>query len=279
MSRRGPMSIEDHRAWIAKFGEWTSPKRRPGERLVEHVMGQLAAALGRAETELVSDVIARVDYNILERARLELWARQALTVVVLAAERAGASGTQLSDNILFHELALRWSPAYAKALERGPGRSPSEMMRETLEATRDDIKNAGLRIQSLFDFATHGRRARRKKAEAGIASTAPPAGYVAERGGTWRKDPDDRVRAVIQLVFDKFAELRSCGPVQQYLTREGIDLPRRRERGIVKWSKPSRVRVHRILRNPAYAGTYTYGATSSDAGRQHKVALSDRVMF
>jgi hypothetical protein len=156
MSRRGPMSIEDHRAWVAKFGEWTPPKLRPGDKLVEHVMGGLTTALKRSGAELINDVIARVGFNAGERARLEVWARQAVTTVVLAAERAGSAGTRLSDNILFHELALRWSPAYAKALERGPGRSPSEMMRETLEATRDDIKNAGLRIQSLFDFATQG---------------------------------------------------------------------------------------------------------------------------
>jgi hypothetical protein len=150
------MSIEDHRAWIARFGEWEPPKRRPGEKLVKHIMAQLATALVRSDAELVNDVIARVGFNEPERARLEVWAREALTIVVLAAERAASSGTRLSDYILFHELALRWSPAYAKALERGPGRAPSEMMRETLEATRDDIKNAGLRIQSLFDFATQG---------------------------------------------------------------------------------------------------------------------------
>jgi hypothetical protein len=156
MSRRGPMSIEKHRAWVAMYGERTPPKPRPGEKLVEHVMGQLATALERSAAEIVSDVIARADYNILERARLEVWARQALTIVVLAAERAASSGTRLSDNILFHELALRWSPAYVKALERGPGRVPSEMKPETLRAVRDDIKATGLRPQPLFELATQG---------------------------------------------------------------------------------------------------------------------------
>jgi hypothetical protein len=156
MSRRGPMSVEDHRAWVAKFGERMLPKRRPGDKLVEHVMGQLATALKRSEAELVNDVIARVGFNESERARVHEWARQALTVVVLAAERAGSSGTRLSDNVLFHEIALRWSPAYSEALERGPGSVPSEMRRETLEAARDDIKACGLRLQELFAKATQG---------------------------------------------------------------------------------------------------------------------------
>ena len=156
MSRRGPMSIEDHRAWVAKYHGWTPPKPRPGEKLVEHVIGQLATALERPEVELVNDVIARVGFNEPERARVEEWARQALTVVVLAAERAGSSGTRLSDNVLFHEIALRWSPAYSKALERGPGSFPSEMRRQTLEAARDDIKASGLRLQELFVKAAEG---------------------------------------------------------------------------------------------------------------------------
>lgn len=76
--------------------------------------------------------------------------------MVLAAERAGSSGTRLSDNVLFHEIAVRWSPAYGDALKRGPGSGPAEMRRETLEAARDDIKACGLRLQELFAKATPG---------------------------------------------------------------------------------------------------------------------------
>jgi hypothetical protein len=57
------MSIEDHRAWVARYGEWTSPKQRPGEQLVQHVIGQLATALERSETELVEEVVARVGFK------------------------------------------------------------------------------------------------------------------------------------------------------------------------------------------------------------------------
>ena len=156
MSRRGPMSIEDHRAWVAKFGEWTPPKRRPGDKLVKHIMEQLASALGCPEAALVNKVTARVGFTEPERERVQKWARQALTVAVLAAERAGSSGARLSDNVLFHEIALRWSPAYSEALERGPGSVPSEMRRETLEAAREDIKASGLRLQERFAKATEG---------------------------------------------------------------------------------------------------------------------------
>jgi hypothetical protein len=156
MSRRGPMSIEDHRAWVAKFGQWTPPKGRPDDKLVEHVMGRLAAALKLSEAEIVDEVIARANFNEPERARLETRARQALTIAVLKAVRSGSSGTRLSDNDLFHELALRWSPAYVTAIERGPAREPSEMKEEALQAARDDIKVAGLRLQPLLKRVTQG---------------------------------------------------------------------------------------------------------------------------
>lgn len=157
MSRRGPMSIKDHRAWVALHGEWTPPKPRPGDQRVEHVMGQLATALARSEAELVNDVIARVGFNEPERARVEKWARQALTIVVLTAERAASSGTTFSNNILFHELAKAFSPTYNAALERGPARIPDEMLPGTLVATRDDVKYA--RLVEHADSAAH-RRAR-----------------------------------------------------------------------------------------------------------------------
>jgi len=156
MTRHGPMSIEDYRAWVATYGNWTPSKKRPGDSQVEHVMRQLATALERPEAEIVEDVTARADYDATERARLDRWARQALTIVVLAAERAGSSGTRLSDNVLFHELALRWSPTYVKAVERGPGHVPSEMRRDTLQAARDDLKAAGFRLQRLFELVTQG---------------------------------------------------------------------------------------------------------------------------
>jgi hypothetical protein len=53
-------------------------------------MGQLATATERSEDELVTDVVARVAFNEPERARVEQWVRQALTIAALTAERAEA---------------------------------------------------------------------------------------------------------------------------------------------------------------------------------------------
>ena len=60
MSRPGGMSIKDHRAWVAKYGEWTPSALRPGKKQVDYVTGQLSTALGRSEAGLLEDVVARV---------------------------------------------------------------------------------------------------------------------------------------------------------------------------------------------------------------------------
>ena len=84
--------------------------------------------------------------------------------------------------------------------------------------------NAGRENRVRID---RSRLEKRKKAEAGKAVTGWPIGYVKGPNGTWLKDPDPRVRAIIQLVFDKFQELGSAGAVWRYFQRHGIKLPAR----------------------------------------------------
>jgi hypothetical protein len=193
MSRAGRMSIEDHRAWIAEhLHEFevppfnpviaaaapapTSPLTpRPSESAVQMTMARLAVGVGRSEADLVKEVVARVSLNDLERARVEQWAREALTVVAQAAGQAAQVGAALTSEVLFHELASRWSPAYGKALETTPARRPSEMLYKTVIAARDDIKNAGLRLQQLAD----------------IARSSVAGGYTAKKSGSkWRVRAD-----------------------------------------------------------------------------------------
>jgi DNA invertase Pin-like site-specific DNA recombinase len=84
--------------------------------------------------------------------------------------------------------------------------------------------NAGRENRVRIDLS---RQAKRKKAESGKAVTGWSIGYIKGPDGTWLKDPDPQVRAVIQLVFDKFQELHSAGAVWRYLKRLGIKLPAR----------------------------------------------------
>jgi DNA invertase Pin-like site-specific DNA recombinase len=116
------------------------------------------------------------------------------------------------------------------------------------------------------------KKARLKKAQAGIATTHPPIGYIRVGGGSWIKDPDPRVQDAIELVFDKYRELGSGGAVVRFLRRSGIRLPGRIQSNGRSWPAATKSAVFAILTHPAYAGIYEYGRTEisepATAGRR-----------
>jgi hypothetical protein len=73
------------------------------------------------------------------------------------------------------------------------------------------------------------------------------------------KDPDARIRAAIQLVFDKFAAFQSIRQVHLWLRQEAVELPAVEPDARVVWKLPVYNTVHHILTNPVYGGTYTSG--------------------
>ncbi len=259
MSRAGRMSIEDHRAWVAAHLQEfevppfnpviaaaapapTSPLTpRPNESAVQMTMARLAVGLSRAEADLVKEVVARVPFNDLERARVEHWAREALTVAALAAERAAQSGTALTNEVLFAELASRWSPAYGKALEATPARRPREMRYETVVEARDDLKASGLRIQQIADIARQNvegwYRAKRSKGKWRVKADGTAAKYTREVQAPLDPEELNAKRAAIGLP--------PLERVRGNLLRDG-DLPPKIYRRI-ETDDPKLLEVERVL--------------------------------
>jgi DNA invertase Pin-like site-specific DNA recombinase len=99
-----------------------------------------------------------------------------------------------------------------------------------------------------------------------------PTGYLRLPDGTVVKDPDEQVRHVIELVFDKFSELGSANKVLRYLRRNKILLPRRQSAGPqanqLLWKVASESAVTDMLCNPAYAGAFAYGRKQADPTRR-----------
>src|SRR5438552_11736802 len=102
------------------------------------------------------------------------------------------------------------------------------------------------------------------------------AGYVNVGRDRIEKNPDQRVRDALQLVFAKFAEFQGARQVHIWLRDEGIELPVKSRageaRGVV-WRLPAYNILHNILTNPIYAGAYAFGRTTSrvsvKGGRKH----------
>jgi DNA invertase Pin-like site-specific DNA recombinase/DNA-binding MarR family transcriptional regulator len=110
------------------------------------------------------------------------------------------------------------------------------------------------------------------KARRGELAVPLPSGYVRRPSGEVALDPDEQVQAVIRLIFGLFERLGTVNAVLCFLADNHIQLGVRvREgpaRGELQWRRPSRATLQNILRNPAYAGIYAYGRSTTDPRRR-----------
>jgi DNA invertase Pin-like site-specific DNA recombinase len=109
---------------------------------------------------------------------------------------------------------------------------------------------------------------RLNKARRGELLNHAPIGYVRLADGGLGIDPDEQVQAVVRLVFDKFDELGTLSALLRYLVAQGIRMPVRPiggpQRGQLQWHRPVRMTLQFLLRNPVYAGAYTWGRRAVD---------------
>jgi DNA invertase Pin-like site-specific DNA recombinase len=119
---------------------------------------------------------------------------------------------------------------------------------------------------SEFELVTMRNRLERgrlNKAERGELFLSVPAGYLRLPTGEVVQDPDEQVRAVVALIFDKFEELGTMYAVFHYLLGHHLSIGGRVQRGPrrgqVEWRRPTESAVLHMLRHPIYAGAYAYG--------------------
>jgi DNA invertase Pin-like site-specific DNA recombinase len=102
--------------------------------------------------------------------------------------------------------------------------------------------------------------AMRSKAARGEFRFRLPAGYVWDEAGRMVKDPDEQVRAVIELIFARFAELGTIHSVQAALAEQAVRAPVLQGRKhALRWAMPAYQWLQRLLTSPLYAGAYVYG--------------------
>jgi len=98
-----------------------------------------------------------------------------------------------------------------------------------------------------------------QKAQRGDLALALPAGLLRQDDGGVVKDPDRAVQHAITLVFQTFLERKSASQVVRQFRDQGLRLPRRHRNRETVWRTPTVAAVIAILRNPAYAGAFSYG--------------------
>lgn len=112
---------------------------------------------------------------------------------------------------------------------------------------------------------------KRNKARRGDYYNHAPIGYCREAQG-FVLEPDEQARAVVTLIFAKFAELGSIAAVLRYLNAHRLQVGMRDYRtsvpGRLVWKRPNRATLHNMLHHPIYAGAYVYGRRKSDPRRR-----------
>ncbi len=106
------------------------------------------------------------------------------------------------------------------------------------------------------------------KARRGELFTCVPIGYVRCPSDGVIFDPDQQVRSVISLLFEKFEELGSVPRVNAWCQAHGIQLGVRtykgENKGQLRWVTVRRRALYDLLTHPMYAGVYVYGRTKID---------------
>ena len=92
-----------------------------------------------------------------------------------------------------------------------------------------------------------------------------PVGYVYDQDGQIVKDPDEQVRRAVEDLFAEFARTGSALKTVRAFHETGRLFPQRAWAGAwagtIKWGKLTHARVAQALKNPTYAGVYTFGKT------------------
>jgi len=106
-------------------------------------------------------------------------------------------------------------------------------------------------------------RGSRNKAQRGELFLHVPVGYLKTSTGEIVQEPDEQVRDMVRLVFDKFEELGSAYAVFRYFIANQLQLGFRPQSvaraGELEWRPPTPNCILGMLRRPIYAGAYAYG--------------------
>jgi DNA invertase Pin-like site-specific DNA recombinase len=107
------------------------------------------------------------------------------------------------------------------------------------------------------------QEARTQKARRGEFLSNVPIGFLKSDDGVLEKDPDERIRRSIDLVFTKFLEFASVRQVLIWFMEHELTIPARTMNGETHWRRPAYGNIYRVLTNPIYGGAYAYGKTES----------------
>jgi len=227
----------------------------------------------------------RLQYALRQRARELGWHEADIDVIDTDLGMSGASAAQrggfkeLVGRVSLSEVGLILSIDVTRLARNCSDWYPLLDicgLRECLIADRDGVYDPGsangrlllglkgtiseLELHTIRSRLTAGLLA---KAQRGELALMLPIGLVRDPSGVVVKDPNVEVQERLDLVFQTFLKVRTVASTVRTLIGRGLDLPRRDRFGDARWTRPTLSAVASVLKNPAYAGAFVYGRTST----------------
>jgi DNA invertase Pin-like site-specific DNA recombinase len=239
----------------------------------QYALADRAKQLGWDEVEIIDDDLGRSGTGAhrpgIERQLGSLCDGKVGAVFSIEASRLARNGRD------WHTLLEFCSVAGVLLIDANSVYDPSQI---------DDRLMLGMKgTISEMEVATFRQRAQaalEQKAKRGELFRRVAIGYARTAGDRIEKDPDERVRAAIALIFGKFAELASVRQVYFWLAEQQIKVPTITGAGSAQqivWNPPRYHSLLSLLRNPIYAGAYAYGRSKAkvriDQGRKTVVRI------
>src|ERR1700759_854742 len=227
----------------------------------------------------------RLQYALRQRARELGWCEADIEIIDRDLGRSGATATQregftdLIARVTLGEVGIIFSYEVTRLARNCSDWYPLLDLcgyRQCLIADVDGVYDPGSANGRLLlglkgtisEVELHTLRGRLtagllSKAERGELALLLPVGLVRGPHGVVTKHPDREVQERIGLVFAAFLELGSIGKLLRCFRDHGLAVPRLDQAGAVIWRTPTHSMVAGILKNPAYAGAFVYGRTTS----------------
>ncbi len=227
-------------------------------RRLQYGLVERARALGIENVMVIDEDLGRTGSGLVERPGFErllaeVCSGEVGTVFCLEASRLARNGRK------WHHLIEMSGMLGAVLVDPDGVYDPTLINDRLFLGLRGTMSEFELNL-----FRQRSTEAIRQKARRGELRIPLPIGLFWSSSGKIEKDPDERVRQAIQLVFRKMTELGSIRQVLIWLRHENVSLPALSpgEREIV-WKLPFYQNIHSILTNPTYAGAYAFGKTET----------------
>jgi len=222
----------------------------------QYELVEVARRRGFSNIEVIDDDLGRTADGAVERPGFDrlvaaLCAGQVGAVLCLDASRLARNGRD------WHHLLELCGLVEARVIDLDGVYDPCRPNDRLLLGMKGSISEFELGI-----IRSRMYEAARSKARRGELRISTPIGYTWDRNVGLTLDPDIRLQEVIRLVFQKFRELGSARQALLWMASQNIHFPYPsdgRTWTSFEW-RPIRYRnVISILKNPFYAGVYSYG--------------------